>query len=262
MSFKDDIWKRLRQLMESDIDGCITGSLFGEIADFDDWDTKPDIDVFCYSREAQCYAVSYLMNKMGLVPKGDRPEFTAGEKSKIGSLLHGGYGRGKLITLKFGSDDDDVIVNISTKNHRGQLCNTVGAVLGTFDMSIIMKGYDILSGNYLDMREQQVIRKDMVDVLGVSESNPLTAIPNQFRFYNYATWEVARYLRQWERVLKYSNRGYDMLPLAKFYKLMIDKTIDNGKMFKTENYGQAYDAFVEDYSALASTIDNWIKEHE
>ena len=244
MSFKDDIWKRFHQLAESDIDGCITGSLFGEVTDFDEWDQKPDIDVFCYSREAQCYAVGYLMNKMGLVPKGDRPEFTAGEESKIGSLLHGGYGRGKLITLKFGCDDDDVIVNVSVKNHRGQMCNTVGAVLGTFDMSIIMKGYDIL------------------DALGVSESDPMTAIPNQFRFYNYATWEVARYLRQWERVLKYSGRGYDMLPLAKFYKLMIDKTIDNGKMFKTENYGQAYDAFVEDYSALASTIDNWIKEHE
>ena len=139
---------------------------------------------------------------------------------------------------------------------------TIGAVLGTFDMSIIMKGYDIISGNYLDMRRQKVVRKDMLDVLGVSESDPMTAVPNQFRFYNYATWEVARYLRQWERVLKYANRGYDMLPLAKFYKLMIDKTISNGKMFKTENYGQAYDAFVEDYSALASTIDNWIKEHE
>ena len=256
MSLRDDIDAMQMRIMDTDIDGCITGSSLAENWDVDEAEVKPDIDIFTYSPYAMVHAIDVLEYKLGLVPGGDEVSSDKGEAWKAKKMRTSGRGFGRdLATCKF--TDGTVTVNVS--NRKGE--RSAMDVIARFDMSIVLQAYDIPSGSLIDMRCVQP-KADLVDIINSTGGDPMVAVPNPFRSFDGATWEAKKWLRQWDRVIKYWNRGFDTRPMARFYSHMIKEVIDGGSLFKTEASKQAYQEFVDEYSELGTKIDEWIKENE
>ena len=256
MSLRDDIDKMQMRIMETDIDGCITGSSLAENWDVDEAEVKPDIDIFTYSPYAMVHAIDVIEYKLGLVPGGDETSSDKGEAWKAKKMRTSGRGFGRdLATCKF--TDGNVVVNVS--NRKGE--RSAMDVIARFDMSIVLQAYDIPSGSLIDMRCVQP-KADLVDIIKSEGGDPMVAVPNPFRSFDGATWEAKKWLRQWDRVIKYWNRGFDTLPMARFYSNMIKEVIDGGSLFKTEASKQAYQEFVDEFAELGTKIDEWIKEKE
>ena len=256
MSLRDDIDAMQMRIMDTDIDGCITGSSLAENWDVDEAEVKPDIDIFTYSPYAMVHAIDVVEYKLGLAPGGDEVSSDKGEAWKAKKMRTSGRGFGRdLATCKF--TDGNVVVNVS--NRKGE--RSAMDVIARFDMSIVLQAYDIPSGSLIDMRCVQP-KADLVNVIKSKGGNPMVAVPNPFRSFDGATWEAKKWLRQWGRVIKYWNRGFDTLPMARFYSNMIKEVIDGGSLFKTEASKQAYQEFVDEFSELGTKIDEWIKEKE
>ena len=256
MSLRDDIDAMQMRIMETDIEGCITGSSLAENWDVDEAEVKPDIDIFTYSPYAMVHAIDVLEYRFGLAPGGDEMSSDKGEAWKAKKMRASGRGFGRdLATCKF--TDGNVVVNVS--NRKGE--RSAMDVISRFDMSIVLQAYDIPSGSLIDMRCVQP-KADLVDVIKSKGGDPMVAVPNPFRSFDGATWEAKKWLRQWDRVIKYWNRGFDTRPMARFYSNMIKEVIDGGSLFKTETSKQAYQAFVDEFEDLGKKIDEWIKEKE
>ena len=256
MSLRDDIDAMQMRIMDTDIDGCITGSSLAENWDVDEAEVKPDIDIFTYSPYAMVHAIDVLEYKLGLAPGGDEVSSDKGEAWKAKKMRTSGRGFGRdLATCKF--TDGTVTVNVS--NRKGE--RSAMDVIARFDMSIVLQAYDIPSGSLIDMRCVQP-KADLVDIIKSTGGDPMVAVPNPFRSFDGATWEAKKWLRQWDRVIKYWNRGFDTRPMARFYSNMIKEVIEGGSLFKTEASKQAYQEFVDEYSELGTKIDEWIKENE
>lgn len=256
MSLRDDIDAMQMRIMDTDIDGCITGSSLAENWDVDEAEVKPDIDIFTYSPYAMVHAIDVLEYKLDLIPGGDEVSSDKGEAWKAKKMRTSGRGFGRdLATCKF--TDGTVTVNVS--NRKGE--RSAMDVIARFDMSIVLQAYDIPSGSLIDMRCVQP-KADLVDVIKSKGGDPMVAVPNPFRSFDGATWEAKKWLRQWDRVIKYWNRGFDTRPMARFYSYMIKEVIDGGAMFKTEKAKESYQEFVNEYSELGTKIDEWIKENE
>lgn len=84
MSLKDDIERMQMRIMDTDIEGCITGSSLAEDWDIDGAEAKPDIDVFTYSPYAMVHAIDVLEYKLGLHPGGDEVTTDAGSAGRRG----------------------------------------------------------------------------------------------------------------------------------------------------------------------------------
>ena len=254
MDIRKNIEEMQERLLDTDIDGCITGSSLADW-DMDDPDFTPDIDVFTYSPYAMVHAIDVIEYRLGLEPGGDSVTTDKGERWKADKMRTSGRGGRDLATCKF--TDGTIVVNVSNRKNE----NSAMDVIARFDMSIVLQAIDIRSGTRLDMRDCHP-RADIADIIGFNGGDTRVAVPNPFRSFDGTTWNAAKWLRQWDRVIKYWNRGFDTIPMARFYKHMIDDVIDGGNLFKTERSKQAYEEFVAEFRDLGKKIDEWIKEKE
>ena len=246
-----------RRLFDTDIDGCVTGSsLTGR--NFDEWSVTPDIDVFCYSPFAMVHAIDVCEYVLGLVPGGDEDSTEQGERWKARKMRTTGIGKGRdLATCKF--TDGEVTVNV---NHRRYQRSAMD-VIARFDMSIDMVAVDIPSGTTLDMRTCRAkddVRSMIEARMPLPEPSNMVAVPNPFREFDGTTWNAAKWLRQWDRVIKYWDRGFDTRPMAVFYQGMLREVIDGGCLFKTEASKAAYDEFVAEFAELGERIETWLSD--
>lgn len=231
------------------IDGCITGSCLLE-ADFDTWDIVPDIDIFCYNHSGFVHAIDVLTMKHGFKlgavdnERSQKQEETKWKwalderkmnKSKITGI--------SLETIKLLSPDG-CIVNVSRK----QWCKNVAEVLASFDMTIIMQGIDIMGGYRMDMRGLW--------------SDKDTAVFNPLRTKELSWNETAYYTRQFDRVMKYWDRGYDTRPVARFYVEQIDFIMENGSIWASDKAIEFYNSFMEEFTETKKKIEDWLKEVE
>ena len=246
------------QLRRTDINGCITGSsLTGQ--NFDDWAVTPDIDVFCYSPYSMVHAIDVCEYQLGLAPGGDEETTDQAERWKVRKMRTDGIGKGRdLATCKF--TDGEVTVNVSYRRYQRSAMD----VIARFDMTIDMVAVDIPSGTVLDMRECDM-KKDVAEVVeagmgSLPAPSKITAVPNPFREFDGTTWNAAKWLRQWDRVIKYWERGFDTRPMAVFYRHMLKEVIDGGCLFKTEASKAAYKEFVAEFSDLGERIDTWMSD--
>lgn len=249
MGINADIKKTINKLKESDIYGCITGScLLNE--DFEHWDSKPDVDVFVYSRGALMNAIDILRYKYGFIPGTNKPNSNKGELWKIDRIIRyderkNNYKYG-LCTIKLVDPKTDIVVNITHKPS----CESVQDVVNRFDMSIIMRGYDIKKK--LDYDQRRIQSKDV-----------RVAYPNPFRNQDYDRNEVPYWVRQFDRVIKYWDRGFDTRPMARFYVDLIDGVIDNGVTFvESEKDRELYQQFVDSYTPIRDKIQMWLDDKE
>lgn len=232
------------------INGCITGSCL--LPDFDPelWGTIPDIDLFVYSENDLVKACTIAEHKLRMTPGQGTSRSKQQEEWKLQRLYEVGlnYKLG-ITTYKFFADG--IILNITFKQSRVQnkwvpLVNAP-SVLYSFDMSIIMQAYDIQSHVMFDLRPDNV--------------PPNVAIPNPLRKQDCMIWTVSKWIRQFDRVVKYYSRGYDTRPMAKFYLDMIDTCIDNGCMFDSEESHQLFEDFSKEFLEAKAKISDWLEEH-
>ena len=234
-----------------DIHGCITGSCFLPGFDPDVWGSTPDVDVFVYSEDDLVHAISLAMETLCMTPGTGSSRSEKQERWKIERLFENGlnYKTG-LVTYKFNAAG--VVLNFSYKMRKlmGRWCpiSTAPDVLMSFDMSIVMQAYDIKSHVKFDLRPDNV---------------PLTtAIVNPLRKQDTMMWTVAKWVRQFDRVVKYYNRGFDTRPVARTYIKWIDECIEAGCLFDSEESIEAFEKFGNEFLQKRAMIADWLEEHE
>lgn len=232
-----EIKDTIELLKHTGIRGCITGSSMLD-EDFDTWEEAPDVDVFVFSAEQLVYAIDMLEFKYGFTPLNN------GEQWKIDRIRWKGIQKNaSLQTVKM-VGPYDVIVNLTWKYGK----TTLADVLASFDMTIIMKGFDIRNGYTLDL----------TDVCGSKR----VASPNPMREQDCDMYGTEMWVRQFSRVIKYWNRGYDTRPMARFYVELINGVIEKGQLFSTDKSEQVYRDFVETYEPLRDKMVQWLEEKE
>ena len=249
MAIKEQMNETIKLLKELDINGCITGSSMIN-GDYDNWESQPDIDLFVYARPQLQYAANMLIQVYGFKPLSD------GERWKIDRLNN--FERKKKMpveTLKVVKDG--IIVNISYKEGK----NNIFAVLASFDMSIIMVGYDIRKHVMLDLRcKNDMMVPEDPDNQWSNDIN--VANPNPLRDQDVDMYGVEMWVRQFSRVIKYWNRGFDTRPMAQFYIELINGVLEKGQLFNTEKSENVYREFVETYEPLRDKMVQWLKAKE
>ena len=246
LSIKDTI----ELLKNTDIYGCITGSSMLPDVNFDEWDSIPDIDLFVYYEPQLVDAMGLLMYKHGFEMCG------AGEEWKRErARTRGGNKKDFLQTVKLRKGN--VIVNITYKYGKTKLTD----VLSSFDMSIIMIGYDIRKHVTLDLR------KAWPGMVPADEEERWShdvkvAVPNPLRDQDVDMYGAEMWVRQFDRVIKYWNRGFDTRPMADFYIDLIDGVIEKGQLFATDRSSAAYKDFVETYEPLRDKMVQWLNDKE
>ena len=114
MDIRKSIEEMQERLLDTDIDGCITGSSLADW-DMDDPDFTPDIDVFTYSPYAMVHAIDVIEYKLGLEPGGDSVTTDKGERWKADKMRTSGRGGRDLATCKF--TDGKIVVNVINRKH-------------------------------------------------------------------------------------------------------------------------------------------------
>ena len=233
------------------IRGCITGSVWLPGFDPDVWGSTPDVDVFVYSEADLVRACTYAEFTLKMKPGTGSERSEKQERWKLARLFKSGLNRKLgITTYKFNSDG--VVLNFTYKmtKEQGRWVPIIDApgVLRSFDMSIVLQAYDIDSRIMYDMRP---------DNMPVT-----TAIPNPMREHDCVMWTVSKWVRQFDRVVKYYNRGFDTRPMAEFYLKMIDECLDAGCLFDSDESHEAFDAFSEEFLAKRAVIADWLEEHK
>lgn len=248
-TLKEKTDKLFDVLSESDIDGCITGSCMLDDYSPDDWCGTPDVDVFVYSEAELVRVTALAVHAMGMGYGTGSEQSAMQEQAKLKMLRTSGANRRYGVTsYKF--NKDGVVLNVSYKTVRidGKVVPLFNAhsVLLSFDMSIIMQGYDIPSHSIIDLRV----------------GSPKVAVPNPFRDHDCMSWDVAKWVRQFDRVVKYYKRGYDTRPMARFYLEMIDGCLAMGRVFDSEKSKESYEALSIEFIEKRKMIAEWLSEHE
>lgn len=248
---REKVFRAIEVVKHMPINGCITGSCWLPGFDPDHWSSVPDIDVFVYSENDLVKAIDFAMYSLKMVPGtgGERSEKQ--ERWKLDRLSKSGlnYKIG-ITTYKFFSDG--IILNFTYKHTKvqGRWIPLINApsVLMSFDMSVVMQAYDISSRVMFDLRPRDV---------------PVTvAVPNPLRDQDCMVWTVKKWIRQFDRVVKYYNRGIDTRPMARFYLNKIDECIDAGALFDSEESIEMFSECSKEFLEKRAIIADWLKEHE
>lgn len=249
MSLTQQMKDTIELLKTLPINGCIAGSSMIPDADFDNWTSMPDIDVFVYQEPQLLHVSDILLYAHGF------ELLSCSEDWKFDKLCNSGTNKKmSLTTIKL--KKGDVIVNITYKKWK----NNIVAVLGSFDMSCIMIGYDIPFGWGIDMRTKNVTIFD--DRNNRWSDDPKKSVPNPMRKQDADMYTTEMWVRQFSRVMKYWTRGIDTRPMAKFYIELITDVIDKGALFNSEKAIGAYDEFVATYEPLKVQMERWLEDKE
>ena len=230
--------------------GCLTGSSMIPGEDFSKWEQVPDVDVFVFL-EPQLLVLAMTLEQVYNFKPADKANDWKYRKLKTA----GSNKKDALSTLKMMSPNG-IIANITWKKGRDNMLS----VLSSFDMSIIMVGYDISHGFGLDLRT--------ADSAGVTDGkarwspDPRLAVPNPMRDQDCDMYGVSMWARQFDRVVKYWDRGFDTRPMARFYIREIQRVIDTGKLFNTENGERAFNEFVAEFAPMMGKMREWLADKE
>lgn len=242
-----DVKSRIKTILEDKrINGCITGSCLID-ADFDYWESLPDVDIFTYNQNYMIQAIEILTNSLGCEWGEDGSDISAKrERMKYGWLLDGRKNKWDtgLQTVKL-HDSAGVVVNVSTRGG----CRNVAEVINAFDMSIVMHGINIRTG--VDY-----------DLTSMMSGDPMIAVPNELKqtTEDVSMWEADRWIRQFDRCLKYWNRGFDTRPVAEYYIKLLDEQIEAPKLWTSDKATEYYDEFIAKFVEARKRINDWLQE--
>lgn len=217
-----------------EVDGCVTGSV---LLDFFE---GQDIDLFCYSEASfrkTIFTLSFhpMFKIIDPLEQWKFDEYTNNDKSSFKKL--------GLITIKF-KYNLCIDINIIIKRD----CNNIFAVLSSFDMDIISKGYDLKTKRTLDLSENDG------KIVHWNVYNPA--------FYTSDIWTLSKLLRQFERCIKYHNRGYNTDLVVKKYLELLEKLITHEDIFNSENHHTRIIQMKENAKIITLLLNDWLINHE
>lgn len=228
---KEQINNCIELLKKQDIEGCITGSCLL------DYFEGQDIDLFTYSKSSFTKLLYYMYyNPMFTIldplEKHKLEEYINNDKSSLEQL--------GLITIKF-KYNLCVDVNIIFKKHQ----TNVFSVISAFDLDIIATGYDIKTGKTISLRE----------------TTGLNGTWNRWNraFYQNEFWSTKRLLRQFERNIKYTERGYDLTSVTDKYISIVEEIIQSENFYKTEKGTKYFEDNIETFEVVLKILQEWKK---
>jgi hypothetical protein len=229
---KQHIDNAIEILKKQDVNGCITGScLLGEFE-------GQDIDLFVYDKPSFNKLLFYMYydSMFTILDPLEQHKFQEYIDTDRSSLKQLG-----LITIKF-KYNLLVDVNIVYKEHH----RTIFDVLSNFDMDIIATGYDIKTQETISLRQ----------------TTGLKGTWNKWNtsFYKSDFWSIKRLLRQFERVIKYTERGYDLTSVTDKYIQIVEDIISKENYYKTEKGTKFYNDTIEQFEVVLKILQAWKKD--
>ena len=229
---KEQIDNAVTILKDLDINGCITGSVLL------DYFEGADIDVFVYDKSSfnkLLFFMHYnpLFNILDPLEQHKFDEYINEDKSSLDSI--------GLITIKF-KYNLCIDVNIVFKKFHKNIFD----VLSNFDLDIIANGYDIKTGNFLSLRT----------------TTGLEGTWNRWNtsYYKCNLWSCKRLLRQFSRVVKYTERGYNLESVTDKYISLIEEILDKDNIYKTEKGTIFYEKTQKEFEIVLKILQVWQKE--
>jgi len=229
---KEQIDNAIELLKKQDIEGCITGSCLL------DYFEGQDVDLFCYNEHSfleLLYFMHYNPQFLILDPLElwKYQEYTKRGKSSLDKL--------GLVTIKF-KYNTCVDINVIFKKHH----NNIFDVLSNFDLDLVATGYDIKTGKTISLRE----------TIG------LEGTWNKWNksFYQPNFWDVKRILRQFERVIKYTDRGYNLSLVTDKYISIVEEIIKSDNVFKSDKGTTYFDNTIDQFKIVLQILQTWKKE--
>lgn len=229
---KEQIDNAIELLKKQEINGCITGSCLL------DYFEGQDIDLFTYDKASftkLLYFMYYnpMFNILDPLEKHKFEEFTNEDKSSLDSL--------GLITIKF-KYNLCVDVNVIFKKFN----KTCFDVVSNFDLDIITTAYDIKTGKTISLRE----------------STGKVGTWNKWNgtFYKCNFWGTKRLLRQFERVIKYTQRGYDLTSVTDKYIEIIEEIILTDNFYKSEKGNKYFEDTIEQFEVVLKILKVWKRD--
>lgn len=219
-------------LKKQEVNGCITGSCLL------DYFEGQDIDIFMYDEPSFTKLLWFMyynpmftiLDPMELHKFED---FTNRGKSSLDSL--------GLITIKF-KYNLCVDVNIIFKKFN----KTCFDVISNFDLDIITTAYDLKTGKTISLRE--------------STGNVGTWNTWNSSFYDVNFWGTKRLLRQFERVVKYTQRGYDLTSVTDKYIEIVEKVVGTENIYKTEKGNKYHNDSIEQFEVVLKILKVWKRD--
>ena len=232
---KEHIDYIVEYLKNQPIKGCITGSCL--LGYFD----NQDVDLFVYDEKSFnkiLFNLHYNDKFLILDPL---------EQWKLNQYLDKEYNNKAsfgITTIKF-IYNTCVPVNVIYKKN----CNNIFTVLSSFDIDIIAKGYDIQTGQYLDLSEHLPDKGASWNKWNVN-------------FYGPDLWQISRILRQLERVIKYYKRGYNTDAVCLKYIELIDDIQKFQDIFNSNNFSEKLKIKKNNTKIVKAICEVWLKTHK
>lgn len=233
---KEQIENAIAYIKTIDVKGCITGSALLEYFE------GQDIDIFAYN-EKSFTKLYYTLSQNSMFQILDPLELWKAksfEERDFNSKNTGG-----VTTIKI-MYNTCVPVNIILKKN----AENIFAVLSSFDMNIITKGYDLQTKKYLDLSEGSQVSK----IASINSWNPA--------FASNEIWQISRILRQLERCIKYHKRGYNTDNVVLSYLELINKLEEYQSIFNSEAFNERLKIIQENVAILKDICNLWLKTHE
>lgn len=233
---KEQFNNALEWVKSNEINGCITGScMLGYMEG-----QSQDIDVFAYDENAftkMIYAMYHNPMFLLLEPmeKWKFKDWT--ENPYKGSIKKLG-----LISIKF-KYNMCIDVNVIFKEHKTSIFD----VLASFDMDIIAKGYDLKTKKVLDLSEGRE---------GIATWNKWNK-----QFYNANIWSINSLLRQFERIIKYHNRGYNTDEVTLKYREILLSMMEYENIFNSNKVDEQIENIKLNGNILIKILDKWLETH-
>ena len=221
--------------MKQEVAACITGSCLL------DYFEGQDIDIFAYSIPA-FNKLLFAMKHNPMFMIADPKEQWKCDKWTKTKNYHKELSYG-MVSIKF-KYNMCVDVNLIFKKNS----DNIFKILSSFDMDIVAKGFDLSSRKYLDLTS------------GNGKIADWNKWNNQFRDVN--AWSINRLLRQFRRVIKYHNRGYNTDLVCLKYKEILEDTLKYVDIWKTEKTVVKISSVKEKCKDLIRIFNIWLKKHE
>lgn len=229
---REQIDNAIELLKKQDVNGCITGSVLL------DYFEGADIDLFMYDKSSFNKLLFFMhYNSMFTIldplELHKFNEYINDDKSSLESI--------GLITIKF-KYNLCIDVNVVFKKFHKNIFD----VLSNFDLDIIASGYDIKSKQYLSLRE--------------STGKEGTWNKWNTSYYKSDLWSCKRLLRQFSRVVKYTERGYNLDEVTDKYISLIEDILAKDNVYKSEKGTLFYDKTQKEFEIVLKILQLWKKD--
>ena len=232
---RKQVTNALNWCMSQEVAACITGSSLLDY--FED----QDIDMFAYSIPAFNQLLFAMIHDPMFIIGDPKEQWKLDKWTKsVDYNKELSYG---MISIKFKYNtcvDINLIYKSKSKN--------IFQVLSSFDMDIICKGYDLSTKKYLDL----------------TEDNGKIADWNRWNkeFTGFNAWSINRLLRQFKRVIKYHDRGYDTDLVCIKYRDIMKEMLSYVDIWKTDKTKEKVTSVKKKSKILIKIFDKWLETHE